>query len=263
MRDPATDTNSAVGAAAAAEVGSTSASSPLTLSLASRLVISPAMSAVSGFEGAGVCGEFKEIVVEARDASGFPLNTGGSAFTLTADNELAQMKRNLDNRDGTYTLSFTSVRSGTKQMRLYKTTRSNSPVVSDWTVFVGGPTVWPKSVVFYPAPTIARLSTVAWMSGGGSSTSYTSEAGAAAIAVITARDRYGNEQLYGRHYRSDLFTATASMAAGNAGENSVDAVMSVSPGKDRYHAAITALTVGSYDVRIKFDGQDIEVNLAC
>jgi hypothetical protein len=255
LKDQATGATSAVGAAAAAEAGSVSAASPLVLGarVAAGLV-SPAMSAVSGFDGSGVCGEFRQVTVEARDASGFPLNVGGSAFTLTADNELPDLsKSNVDNKDGTYTLSFTTVRSGIKALRLFQTARSNSPVNSDWTVLVGGPLAWPKNVVFNPAPTNARLTTMAWSSGDASS--FTAEAGVAAVAVITARDKYGNEQVYGRHYRADPFTAVASLAGSVDG--ATNAVMAVAPGNDAYHASLTLLAAGEYVVRVSFDGADV------
>jgi hypothetical protein len=252
MKDQATGATSAVGAAAAAEAGSVSAASPLVLGarVAAGLV-SPAMSAVSGFDGSGVCGEFRQVTVEARDASGFPLNVGGSAFTLTADNELPDLiKANVDNKDGTYTLSFTTVRSGIKALRMFQTARSNSPVTSDWTVPVGGPLAWPKNVVFNPAPTNARLTTVAWSSGG--SSSFT---GVAAVAVITARDKFVNEQVYGRHYRADPFAAVASLAG--SADGATDAVMAVAPCNDAYHASLTLLAAGEYVVRVSFDGADV------
>jgi hypothetical protein len=72
---------------------------------------------------------------------------------------------------------------------------------------------------------------------------------------ITARDIYGNEQLYGKHYLSDAFTAIARPVSGTG--NSVDGVMSVATDNDRYHAAVTVLSVGSYTVQVSFKGADI------
>ena len=252
LKDQPTGTTTAVGAdSLSAELGQVS--SPLSLlAKAEAGGFSAAKSVVSDFAATGVCGEYNELTVDARDADGFPLSASGDKFTLTADGAPAQVKLMQDNKDGTYTISFSNIRSGASEVSLYATTRGNSQVPAEWVTLVGAALTWPKTVVFYPAPTNARLTTVAWATGGGAAAT---EAGVATVAVITARDIYGNEQLYGQHYLSDAFMAVASPVSGTG--NSVDGVMSVATDNDRYHAAVTVLSVGSYTVRVSFEGADI------
>jgi len=230
LKDRDTGITTVVGAAAAVALGSTSVASPLTLvGRGPAGDFSPAASGATGLDGDGVlvCGVFTELMVETRDAAGFPVTVGGRAFTLIADGQVAQMGLNRDNNDGTYTLSFTAPRPGPIALHLYLTTQVNSLVSAEWTVLVGGALAWPKSVVFRPGPTDARRTTAAWDTDGGASS--TVEAGVVAVAVVTARDQFGNTQVYGPRYRTDTFTAVARLAGG--GGDAALIVVSLTPGR--------------------------------
>lgn len=231
-------------------VGSrTNVSSPLKLSILSATagrVIDLSKTSVSGDGLLGaVSGIAASFVVTTYDASAIRLFQGGAIFKLqmtpSASNRVQKVPTSsvTDNKDGTYTVSYSTVGAGTYAMSLFGGSTGSIPI----------PALSGAAVTVLPGPTVAAKTTVAPF------TPKAIIAGQIVQALIAPGDAYGNLVAYGGNYpaTNDNFIVQAIPGKNAVGYPTNYSVTTVY--NQAYLATANLTGVGNYLLTVLLGGQ--------
>ena len=185
--------------------------------------VSPARSTATLSDGAA--GTATEVVVQARDGSGYALSSGGATVVMTVSGaNAAGPVAAADEGDGTYTASYTPTAAGTDRIA----------ITMDGTPISGSPftdTVDPGSVS--PAHSTATVPS--------------GSVGSATGVVVRARDGYGNP----------LSSGGATVVVTVSGANTPGALTVTDRGDGTYTAGYTPTSAGTDQVAITMNGTPI------
>jgi adhesin/invasin len=173
----------------------------------------------------GIAGALTSIVVQARDAYGNPLDTGGEAVGVTVSGaNNAGALTVTDQANGTYAASYTPTAVGT----------DNVAITINGTAIGGSPFA---STV--GAGAVSPANSTATVPGG--------SAGSATSIVVRARDAYGNP----------LSTGGETVSVTVSGTNNAGALTVTDQGNGTYTASYTPTTLGTDNVAITINGTPI------
>ena len=183
-------------------------------------VVSPANSTAT--VPAGTVGLPTNLVVQARNASGNPLSSGGASVVVTVSGANAtEPITATDVGDGTYTASYTPTVAGTDEVAITMdgTPLGGSPFLS---LVSAGSAVPPHSTATIPAET----------------------AGLPTSIVVQARDENGNP----------LSSGGATVVVTVSGANEADPIPATDASDGTYTASYTPILAGTDEVAITMDG---------
>ncbi len=173
----------------------------------------------------GTAGSATDVVVQARDASGYALTSGGATVVMTVSGaNAAGPITAADEGDGTYTASYTPTAAGTDRVA----------ITMDGTPIGGSPltsTVDPGSVS--PAHSTATVPS--------------GSVGSATSIMVRARDDYGNP----------LSSGGAKVVVSVSGANNPGALTVTDRGNGTYTASYTPTSAGTDQVAITMNGTPI------
>jgi YVTN family beta-propeller protein len=202
-----------------ATVNSVAVSSALPTITVTVGAVSAATSVVSTSSGTVTAGASATLMVEARDAAGNPLTSGGAVilFTVTGGTSTGAVGPTTDHGDGTYTATFTGVLAGT--------------ATTIGATIDGVPTTSTASLTVVPGNSVGAQSIVTVSAG-------TVASGNAVTLTLQARDSLGNDITIGGStvvFSHSGGTSTGTIAPSPATDN----------GDGTYTATFTGVLAGT------------------
>ncbi|GAQ86232.1 hypothetical protein KFL_002770090 [Klebsormidium nitens] len=223
----------------------TNVSSPVTLSILSATTtrkIDVTKTSASGVGLAGaVAGTTATFVITAVDSNAIRLFQGGATFQMKVWPPAAGAAQGafttsvIDNKDGTYTVSYSYTKAGSYVMTV---SMGDTPLTS----------LTRQPLVILPGPTAAGMTTLAAKFAPAAIT-----AGQSVQAVIVPTDAYSNPVAYGDNYpaASDAFSVRVMPTGGAIRDYPVAFV------NQSYQASVTLNTASSYQLSVLLAGQPI------